>query len=118
MWNPGDPIDLLSRDGVRCLRPGHRQDHFNHFLVPKERRRAAPDFGNLMSSRRVEPVRRDPALDHWVGMWIAVKDGEVVAAAHNSHELVRMVIEMGPRGAGAVAQFVPQPDDRIVIGVG
>lgn len=67
---------------------------------------------------RVEPVRRDPGLDHWVGMWVAVKDGRVIAAAYNSRDLVPKVIEMGPAGKGAVAQFVPQPTDDIVIGVG
>lgn len=75
-------------------------------------------YSRAMSPRKVEPIRRDPKLDHWVGMWIAVKDGEVIAAAHNSNELVRMVIEMGPKGAGAVAQFVPQRQDSIIIGVG
>ncbi|BAK38195.1 hypothetical protein MLP_51810 [Microlunatus phosphovorus NM-1] len=51
-------------------------------------------------------------------MWVAVKDGEVIAAAHNSNELVKMVIELGARGSGAVAQFVPSRQDSIVIGVG
>ena len=76
------------------------------------------DYSRGMSPRKVAPIRRDPALDRWVGMWIAVKDGEVVAAAYNSHELVKMVIELGPKAAGAVAQFVPQRQDSIVIGVG
>lgn len=75
-------------------------------------------YSRGMRPRKVEPIRRDPELDRWIGMWIAIKDGEVIAAAHNSNELVRMVIEMGPRGAGAVAQFVPQRQDSIVIGVG
>lgn len=75
-------------------------------------------YSRGMSPRKVEPIRRDPKLDHWVGMWVAVKDGEVVAAAHNSNELVKMVIEMGPKGAGAVAQFVPDRQDSIIIGVG
>jgi hypothetical protein len=51
-------------------------------------------------------------------MWVAVKDGEVIAAAHNSRDLVPMVREKGPAGQGAVAQFVPQRSDEIVIGVG
>lgn len=71
-----------------------------------------------MSPRTVGPIRRDPELDRWVGMWIAVKDGEVIAAAHNSRELVAMVIEKGAKGAGAVAQFVPERQESIVIGVG
>jgi hypothetical protein len=75
-------------------------------------------YSRGMSPRNVVPIRRDPELDRWVGMWIAVKDGEVVAAAYNSGELVRKVIEMGPKAEGAVAQFVPQRQDSIVIGVG
>lgn len=80
--------------------------------------RATPGYPRGMSSRSVEPIRRDPGLDRWIGMWIAVKDGEVIAAAHNSNELVKMVIEMGARGSGAGAQFVPSRQVSIVIGVG
>lgn len=80
--------------------------------------RATPGYPRGMSSRSVEPIRRDPGLDRWIGMWVAVKDGEVIAAAHNSNELVKMVIELGARGSGAVAQFVPSRQDSIVIGVG
>ena len=75
-------------------------------------------YSRGMSPRKVEPIHRDPELDQYAGLWVAVKDGRVIAAAHNSHELVRMVIESGPKGAGAVAQFVPHRQDSIVIGVG
>lgn len=67
---------------------------------------------------RVEPVRQLPGLQRWAGMWVAVKDGEVIAAAHNSRELVPMVKSKGEVARGAVAQYVPQPSDDIVIGVG
>ena len=59
-----------------------------------------------------------PGLDKWAGMWIAVKDGKVIAAAYNSRDLVPMVKELGEAGRGAVAQFVPPRSDDIVIGVG
>jgi len=72
----------------------------------------------LGAGSRVEPERRLPELDNWVGCWVAVKDGKVVAAAAASHELVLRVTEMGERAHGAVAQFVPEPSDDIVIGVG
>jgi hypothetical protein len=72
----------------------------------------------LAAGARVEPERRLPELDNWVGCWVAVKDGKVVAAAASSHELVRKVKELGERARGAVAQFVPVPSDDIVIGVG
>jgi hypothetical protein len=66
----------------------------------------------------VEPERRLESLDGCEGLWVAVKDGQVIAGAHNSGELVRRVIEMGSAGEGAVAQFVPRREDAIVIGVG
>ena len=70
------------------------------------------------STRKVEPVRQIDGIEHWAGCWIAVKDGEVIEAAHTSRELVRMVLEKGEAGRGAVAQFVPPHTDDIVIGVG
>jgi hypothetical protein len=42
-------------------------------------------------------------------MWVAVKDGEVIAAAYNSRELVPKLVAMGERGQRAVVQFVPYP---------
>jgi hypothetical protein len=72
----------------------------------------------LGTGPRVEPERRLPELDQWVGCWVAVKDGKVVTAANSSHELVLRVREMGESAHGAVAQFVPEPSDDIVIGVG
>lgn len=68
--------------------------------------------------RRAEPERALPGLDQWSGMWVAVKDGKVIAAAHNSRDLVPMVRELGEAGKGAVAQFVPPHTDEIVVGVG
>ena len=68
-------------------------------------------------TKAVEPVRRLAGIDRWSGMWIAVKDGQVIAAAHNSRELVPMVRSKGDAGRGAVAQFVPPRTDDIVIGV-
>lgn len=64
------------------------------------------------------PEPRLADLDRWVGMWVAVKDREVIAAAYNSRDLVPRVRELGPRGEGAVAQFVPPRSDAVVIGVG
>lgn len=66
----------------------------------------------------MEPERRLPELDRWEGLWVAVKDGEVVAAAPTSRELVPALHKLGDRGRGAVAQFVPKPTDKIIIGVG
>lgn len=72
----------------------------------------------MAKPQRQEPERRLPVLDEWVGYWVAVKDGKVVAAAHSSRDLVRQLIEKGPSFSDAVAQYVPAPSDEIVIGVG
>jgi Family of unknown function (DUF5678) len=70
------------------------------------------------SQRKVEPERRPKGIDRWAGLWVAVKNGEVIAAADNTRDLVMRVRSMGPAGAGAVAQYVPHRTDDIVIGVG
>ena len=67
--------------------------------------------------KRVEPERRPEGIDRWAGLWVAVKDGKVIAAAESSRELVAAV-RRGPSAAGAVAQYVPQRTEDIVIGVG
>ena len=68
--------------------------------------------------RRVEPERRLDGIDRWAGLWVAVKDGKVIAASANTRELVAAVRSKGPAGEGAVAQYVPHQTDDIVIGVG
>lgn len=77
-------------------------------------------MGKGRKRKPIEPERRLPELDQWVGLWVAVKDGKVIAAASTSLELVRALHELRPVGAGkgAVAQYVPRPDERIMIGVG
>ena len=73
---------------------------------------------DMAKPRKLEPERRLAALKGWEGKWVAVKDGEVIAAAHNSRDLVPQLVAMGEKGRGAVAQFVPWESDVIVIGVG
>jgi hypothetical protein len=78
---------------------------------------------DMAKSRRrepMEPERRLPELDNWVGLWVAVKDGKVIAAAPTSLELVDALHKLRPVGAGkgAVAQYVPEPTDYVMIGVG
>jgi uncharacterized protein DUF5678 len=75
-------------------------------------------MGKRRAPREIEPVRLLPGLDQYEGLWVAVKDGEVVAAARNSRDLVPEVKKLGPAGEGAVAQFVPPYSEEIVIGVG
>ena len=77
-------------------------------------------MGRARRREPMEPERRLPELDNWVGLWVAVKDGKVIAAAPTSLELVDALHKLRPAGAGkgAVAQYVPEPTDRIMIGVG
>lgn len=77
-------------------------------------------MGRARRPEPMEPVRRLPELDNWVGLWVAVKDGKVIAAASTSLELVDALHKLRPAGVGkgAVAQYVPRPTDEIMIGVG
>src|SRR5260221_7064393 len=54
----------------------------SHLVVWRVAYRRGTGSGRRM--RRVEPERAVPGLDQWSGMWGAVKDGKVVAAAYNS----------------------------------
>lgn len=91
-------------------------------LLWRVARQRAYRRGMAKGGRRapMEPERRLPELDNWVGLWVAVKDGEVIAAAPTSLELVDALHKLRPLGAGkgAVAQYVPEPTDDVMIGVG
>ena len=67
---------------------------------------------------RYTPEPRPAELEQFVGRWVAVKDGKVVAAAFNARDLVPQIHALGEDGRGAVAQFVPEPSDSVMIGVG
>lgn len=69
-------------------------------------------------ARLREPEPRPFNADEYVGLWVAVKGGVVVAVAGNSRDLVPALRKLGPSGEGAVAQYVPRPSTEIVIGVG
>jgi Family of unknown function (DUF5678) len=77
-------------------------------------------MGRVQRRQPMEPERRLPELDQWVGLWVAVKDGKVIAVAPTSLELVNELHKLRPvgTGRGAVAQYVPEPTDQIMIGVG
>ncbi len=64
------------------------------------------------------PVPQPKELDQFVGKWVAVKDGHVVTCANNARDLVPALHDLGERGRGAVAQFVPYPSESVMIGVG
>lgn len=64
------------------------------------------------------PVPRLRELDEFIGKWVAVKDGHVVAAAESSKALVYEVHKLGANGKGAVVQFVPPASRSSMVGVG
>jgi hypothetical protein len=70
------------------------------------------------STAHVEPVRRPADWNQFAGLWIAVKNGEVVATAVNSRDLVPAIRSLGPEGEDAAVRFVPHRSEEIVIGVG
>lgn len=74
-------------------------------------------FGRRASGA-IQPVMRPRELDDFVGQWVAVKSGRVIAAAASSRALVYEVRKLGSAGEGAVAQFVPPPDSAYMVGVG
>ena len=58
-------------------------------------------------------------LDKFVGRWVAVKDGRVIADANSSQGLVIELRKLDePLRKGAVAQFVPKPSKSFMVGVG
>lgn len=80
---------------------------------------AQRSYGRSMArAAKAEPVRQPEALKDWAGYWVALVDDKVIAAAHSPRELVAKLHEMGPSAAQAVARYVPEPSDVIVIGVG
>lgn len=81
-------------------------------------KRSHADDSREDNARWQEPERIPESLARFVGLWVAVLDGDVIAAARNPRELAANLHEMGPGAAKAVARFVPEPSDVIVIGVG
>jgi len=75
-------------------------------------------MGLARSSGPQQPEPRLAGLDAFEGMWVAVLDGEVIAAAPTSRALVYEVRKLGPRGDGAVAQYVRGIETSFMVGVG
>jgi hypothetical protein len=87
-------------------------------LRARRRRRYLDAVGPSRERPPVEPVRHLAALDRYEGMWVAVRDGEIIEAARSSRELVSRLQALGPRGQGATAQFVPPKSEAYRVGVG
>ncbi len=67
---------------------------------------------------RIRPLPAVPELDQWVNYWVAIKDGNVIAAARKSSELGYKLHQMGPSASGAVMQYVRPSPDGYVVGLG
>lgn len=66
----------------------------------------------------MEPVKRSALLRGYVGKWVAVKEGRVVASAETAGELVKLVKALGEEGQGAIAEYVSPPSSILMVGVG
>lgn len=65
------------------------------------------------------PVPRPANLDAFVGMWVVVVDGEVVAAEPTSRDLAYRLHQMDHRKrARAVMEYVRPTSDAYIVGVG
>lgn len=70
-------------------------------------------------AHRLKPVPRLPELDAYFGMWVAVKDGKVIAADETSRGLAFRLHEMDDVGRrGAVIEYVRPSTDGYVVGAG
>lgn len=67
---------------------------------------------------RIQPVRRPSVLDDYAGLWVAVKDGRVIAHGHDSRHVVREMRRMGRAAEGAVLQRSPEPTEALAVGLG
>ncbi|MGH9297643.1 MAG: hypothetical protein ACRDZP_06655 [Acidimicrobiales bacterium] len=68
---------------------------------------------------RVAPLPRPSMLDEFADMWVAVIDGEVVAAEPTSHSLALKLHDMDHRRRQrVVVQYVRPVTDSYIVGVG
>lgn len=67
----------------------------------------------------VGPVPKPNDLDRFEDMWVAVIDGEVIAAEPTSHALAMTLLRMDHRRRErAVVQYVRPASDSYIVGVG
>ena len=71
------------------------------------------------SPQRVAALPRPDGLDMYDGMWVAVADGEVVAAAETSHKLALELHGMDHRKRRQVViEYVRPTTDSYIVGAG
>lgn len=91
-----------------CARRGGLTGH-NAQVVGIARRSPGPRHG---------PEVPPAATERYEGLWVALKDGEVVAAARTSRELVYALAKLGPAAKGATMQRVPSAERGLLVGLG
>ncbi len=76
-------------------------------------------MGSEEATSRMAPVPRPPELERFVGMWVAVADGEVLAAAPTSHNLAMQMHDMDHRKRRRIAiEYVRPTADSYIVGAG
>jgi hypothetical protein len=78
-----------------------------------------PRYRTGVANARVAPVPRPPMLDAYHGLWVALIDDEIVAAAETSHQLALQLHSMDHRKrARIVTEYVRPDSDAYIVGVG
>lgn len=68
---------------------------------------------------RVAPIPHPASLDRFAGLWVAVIDGEVVAAEETSHKLALKLNDMDHRKRRqVVTEYVRPTGDAFIVGAG
>lgn len=71
-----------------------------------------------MAGTKVQPVKHDSQLDAYLGEWVAVKSGRVIAHSKDSREVVRELRKLPDKGRGAVLQRVASSAEPLAVGLG
>lgn len=76
-------------------------------------------MGDKGPARRVAPVPRPADLVRFAGLWVALLDGEVVAAEPTSHTLALRLHDMDHhKRSQLVVEYVRPTGDSYIVGVG
>lgn len=77
-----------------------------------------PDVPIGRSAPEKTPVPYLEEKDRYQNLWVAVKDGRIIAVAETSRALVYELHKLGPRGEDAVAEYVRPASAAYIVGVG
>ncbi len=98
-------------------------DSFRKWLRYTVARLGKPTYSRSVGIARKSPgwrtpLQPPPELARYAGLWVATKDGKIIATASSSRELVHTLAKLGPAGHEAVVQRVPSREAGIVVGMG